>query len=258
MLVMSIVQAVLMIGIPLVVAILAVRRKCTWQLVLVGAATFVGSQVVHLPMNAGIGLVLQQLPAPPHWAQVPLQALIAGFTAGLCEEWARFLILRMTLKRRPEWAHGRGALAHGIGHGGIESAILGGLVVLTLINMVFIRDFQGEVLPGVTPDQMETVRAQVAEFWATPPAMTMIGVAERCMTMVLHVAFSVLVFRGVVEGKTSWVWISMAWHWLLDTSVVLAIGWLGREHGIWVSEGIVFVHMLVAVVVIRRTIRTLP
>ena len=206
-------------------------------------------------MNAAIGLGLQELPTAPDWAQVPLQALIAGFTAGFCEEWARWFILRASLKRRPSWAHLRGALAHGIGHGGIESAILGGLVIMTLLNMIFLRDFQGE-LPGVTPDQMEAVRRQVVGFWATPPAMTLVGAGERMMTMVLHVAFSLLVFRGVVLGKRSLVWLAIAWHWLLDTSVVLAVGWLGAAGaGIWVAEAIVLVHAIGAVVVIRRFLR---
>ena len=70
MLAMSIVQAALMIGVPLIVSVVAVRRGCPWQLVLIGAATFVASQVVHLPMNAAIGLGLQELPRASRPASV--------------------------------------------------------------------------------------------------------------------------------------------------------------------------------------------
>ncbi|MEM9072450.1 MAG: YhfC family glutamic-type intramembrane protease [Myxococcota bacterium] len=252
MLGMTVLQALLMIGVPVVAGIIAVRRGCPWKLLALGALTFVLSQLVHLPMNAGLGALFGPAGTFPVTgsAALPFQALVAGFTAGLCEEWARYFILRRALRKTPPDA--KQGIAHGIGHGGIESVFVGTLAVVTLINMIALRDV--ETLPNVPPEQMDLIRAQVDTFWSQPPALALVGVAERLMTMVIHLALSLLVFRAVATKQLRLVWIAMAWHWLVDTSAVLGVATFGPEGILWV-EGIIALHAITAAWIIRRELR---
>ncbi|MBJ73518.1 MAG: hypothetical protein CMN31_19700 [Sandaracinus sp.] len=245
MLAATVVQILVMVGVPLALAALFVRRRALPGLaVLLGAGTFLGSQLVHLPLNllltwlgaeAGLNETLTREQA------VVSNALVLGFTAAFCEEGARWIALRAALRRRPSWRGFRGALAHGLGHGGVESVVLGGLVVLTLWGMVMARNTAPRLLG--TPDQAELVRQQVEAYWATPWPVPLLGAAERLMTMVGHAAFSVLVAFGVVSGQRRWVLLAFLWHWALDGLVVLL---LGRGWSVTAIEGIVLVNALLS------------
>src|SRR5436305_3035347 len=114
---------VLMIGVPfLLAAFLARQLHVRWGLFWVGAVTFIASQVVHIPFNALLGR-LRLIPSTQPTAGWPLieLAVVAGLSAGLCEELARFLVLRFWLKRDRSW---RSALMFGAGHGGVEAVIV--------------------------------------------------------------------------------------------------------------------------------------
>ena len=71
---------------PVLAAAFRQRYRVPWFVFLTGVATFLGSQVVHLPLNsllehAGI------LPSAPYGRDVLLRAvLVLGLTSGLCEE----------------------------------------------------------------------------------------------------------------------------------------------------------------------------
>ncbi len=89
-----IVAILLTITLPLLFAIFLRRRfRVSWFLFAIGTVTFVGSQVVHLPLNALLS----------KWGVLPVgdlqgwplaqAAVVLGLTAGLCEELARALVI---------------------------------------------------------------------------------------------------------------------------------------------------------------------
>jgi len=94
----------LCIIIPVILAILVRRRfRVSWLLFGVGSFTFIGSQVVHIPLNnllSKIGI----LPAGTDTGWMIAQtAIVLGLTAGICEELARvvgYLVLAMAGLRR--------------------------------------------------------------------------------------------------------------------------------------------------------------
>src|SRR5438045_1434083 len=114
----GLVQVLLMIGGPLAVAALfRARQRLPWSMFAAGAVAFVGSQVVHLPL---LWLVGKLLPHP----QLAVQCVLLGLLAGLCEEPARWLLFRRWLPKAEGYRDG---VLVGLGHGGIESMILGAL-----------------------------------------------------------------------------------------------------------------------------------
>jgi uncharacterized membrane protein YhfC len=139
MLSLTLIEIAVMVLVPIVaVVVLAARRKGpdgsarpTLVLVAVGTATFAASQVLHVPLNLFAQKLGRGLSLNPSLVVV---ALLLGLSAGVCEEWARYVGLRMVHRRRPTWLTRAGGIAHGLGHGGVESMVLGALVALTFVG----------------------------------------------------------------------------------------------------------------------------
>ena len=92
------IQLPLMIVFPIVLGWWIRRRYGVgWGIFWAGALTFVASQVVHLPLNLRARAAGRR-DAASLWP-LPLMALVAGLSAGVCEEGARWITLRFFLKR---------------------------------------------------------------------------------------------------------------------------------------------------------------
>lgn len=146
-------DALLMIGMPIVLgAWLARKTRAPWRLFGIGTLTFIGSQVIHLPLNGGLTVLFRAMwpsaSAQPQWWHIPFNAIVLGLTAGLCEETARLIGYRWLARKAGAFAW-RDALMLGAGHGGTEAIILGLLVAVTPVNMVIVRDMNLEQL-GLT------------------------------------------------------------------------------------------------------------
>jgi len=96
----------------------------------------------------------------------------------------------------------------GAGHGGIESAITGLLVGVTLVNMIVLRDVDVATL-GLPPEQ---VARQVAEFWAMPAYMPLLAAAERLLSIVFHLSAAALVMQALLRQRMWPLWTAMGWH----------------------------------------------
>ena len=179
-------------------------------LVVAGAVAFVASQVVHLPLNAGLTALfrLESVPKPPEAWMLPFNAVVLGLTAGLCEEIARFLVYRLWVKDARIW---RQALMVGAGHGGIESILVGLLVAVNLLVMVVLRNPDASLL-GVLGEVNEQIVQAVNAYWATPLYMPLLAALERLMAMLMHLALSALVLHGVVRGRLWTLAAAIVWH----------------------------------------------
>ena len=204
------VEVLLMAALPVVLAVFLRRRwGLPWMGLIGGVVAFIGSQVVHLPLNAGLTALFRTswMPKPSPAMALPFNAVVLGLTAGLCEEPARYLAFRFWLKAARGW---RAAVWYGVGHGGIESLITGLLVAVTLVNMLVLRGLDPARLP-VPPEQQAMVARQVAEFWNTPLYMPLLAVLERGIAIILHLTLSTLVMWAVVRSKA----------WLLPAAIGL-------------------------------------
>jgi uncharacterized membrane protein YhfC len=133
-------NAGLMIGLGLALgAWLAKRRKVPWGLFGIGAATFVASQVGHIPFNS---LILSRVLDGLGWADMTSTgsligaSALLGLSAGIFEEGARYLMYRFWAKKARSWDE---ALMIGAGHGGVEAILLGLLTVYALVQALALR-----------------------------------------------------------------------------------------------------------------------
>ena len=221
-----ILSIILMVLLPVILA--AGLRRLTpapWLLFSLGALTFALSQVVHIPLNDWLA-DLGWLPGETI-ADLPLwrTALTAGLTAGLCEELARaagYLFLR---KYRPHWLHLPGSLMLGLGHGGIESMVFGG--VLTAATVSALLPLRGIDLTqlGLTSEQLSAINLQLSAF-ASSPWLALQPLLERLLAIRAHVTLSLMVWKAFARGKLRryWVYILVAilYHAAIDYAAVWA------------------------------------
>ena len=213
------ISALLSIGVP--VALLFVfRKKFGAKIVpaLVGAATFLVfamglEQVMHT-------LVLKPQPDGSTWmAAYPIWYMIYGsLAAGVFEETGRFLSFKL-LKRR-YGGIGTG-LNYGVGHGGIEAILLGGVAMVnTLAMSVFANS--GNIAQLTSGPNGQLVAAQIQGIAATPSAMFLVSGFERMSALTIHISLSVIVFYSVYENRRLWLYpLAILLHALIDAPAAL-------------------------------------
>lgn len=220
----------LMIALPIVLGIYLINKfHLGWKLWLIGASTFIISQIFHLPFNTYLlnpllGTIQQTIQGVPGNLVV---ALILGLSAGIFEECARYGMFRWWIKDARSW---RTAILAGAGHGGAEAILLGGLVMLAYINMVAYRNTDLSSL-NLTSDQLEIARQQIQTYWSVPWYNTLFGAVERIFTIPFHIMASVFVLqvftRRPGHQQLWWLGLAILFHTLMDASVVFIAGQWG-------------------------------
>jgi uncharacterized membrane protein YhfC len=236
------------IGLPVTLALIVTRRfKVAWIVVLTGVLTFIGSQVVHIPLlqipallqKMGVAVVL-----PSQWP-IWAYALYLGLFAGLCEETARLIGFKILKNKAKDF---KGGLALGIGHGGVESVIIGGIVLASLLAAILYNP-KTELAMGVSQEVINGMQAQLSAFWAVPWHMPLAGAVERITAISSHLLMTVLVWKTVMRGKAWGYPLAVLYHTALDgTSVWLTS--LGLSA--WQMEGCLAVFMVISLVLVWR------
>ncbi len=226
--ILHLLNALLMIGMPIALAMWLVRKaKAPWMLFGIGAVTFIGSQVVHLPLNWGLTALFRALlPDPqPQWWHLPFNAIVLGLTAGLCEETARYIGYRWLVKKARSLAW-RDALMLGVGHGGTEAILLGVLVAMTFVNMVIVREMDLGQL-GLTSQNLELAQQQIAAYWSAPWYLALLGALERFITLFVQVSLAVLVLQVFTRKDWRWLLVAIGYHLIVDAVAVVGArsGW---------------------------------
>lgn len=235
--ILRILNAGLMIGVPVATALIIYKRgKSGFRPIWIGAAVFILSQVGHIPFNqflmlpglralgvdvsAGGGLSLWVLGAA------------AGLSAGVFEEIARYLALKYWLKKD---AHTLLPLKYGVGHGGVEALLVGGLALTALVQVLVLR---GEgALATLNPEQLALVQSQLEVYWAVPWHQSLLGAWERISAMMFHVGASILVYKTVRTKKLIYLITAVLGHALLDMFAVVAV----QKMDLVFMEAVVFV-----------------
>jgi uncharacterized membrane protein YhfC len=237
-------NALIMIAVPIALSAYLVRRfKTGWRLVWVGALTFILSQVGHIPFNIALNRLLDSgiLPQLPEPYNLVFISLVFGLSAGIWEETARYVAYRWPARNARTWGQG---LVLGSGHGGVESIILGFLVLFTFIQMIAIK---GADLSQLVPaDQLALAQAQVDLYWSLPWYDTLLGAVERLFTLCFHLSASVLVLQCFTRRQIRWLFIAIAWHALLDAVAVFSVSTWGP----YLTEGLIGIAALVSIGII--------
>jgi len=243
-LVFHLLNGVLMVAIPLTLAIiLSHRLKLGWRIILVGAATFILSQVGHIPFNALMTLLLSKTALVNLSVQGALifNAIFLGLSAGFFEELFRYGMFRWWLKNVHTWRKG---ILTGVGHGGAEAIILGGLAIFSMFQLIAFRNMDlSTIYSGTT---LEVEQNQVQTYWSMPWYDSMLGAVERLFTIVTQISLAVIVVQSFIRKQIRWLWLAIGYHALIDAVAVFVTSKLNPY---WV-EGIVGLFALISLGII--------
>jgi uncharacterized membrane protein YhfC len=237
-------NGLLMIAMPVGLAIYLTRRwKLGWGLWFIGAATFILSQVGHIPFNAAASAILNRT-SMVNWSkpnQLIFNAIFLGISAGLFEELFRYGMFRWWAKDARSWR--KGALA-GAGHGGVEAIILGGLVLYSFMQLAAYRNVDlATIVPAA---QLEVAKAQITTYWSATWYASLLGALERLFTIPVQIALSVIVLQTVTRKQWFWVWLAVLYHALIDASTVYLI----QPLGMYLIEALIGGFAVLSVIII--------
>jgi uncharacterized membrane protein YhfC len=179
-------------GVP-VILVLFLRRRFSAPLMpfLTGVGAFVLFVVILEQMIHRVVLGNFNLRGNPF-----LYMLYGGFAAGIFEESARFICLRL-MKRR--FNRLNAALSYGAGHGGIEAVLLGGFPILNnlILSLSINAGTIGEILTPLDENVRGTIVAQIAALTGAASPIFLMGGMERVFALVVQMSLSVIVFYAV-------------------------------------------------------------
>ena len=213
-------NGLLMILLPVgLVLYLTHKYKLGLRLWWIGGATFILSQIGHLPFNAALSSLIEKgiIPLPPNNYQLLFYAIVFGLSAGVWESVARYTVFRWWAKDARNWTKG---VLVGAGHGGAESIILGVLVLANFISMVVARNMDVNTL--TSPEQISSLQIQLHAYWDIPWYLPMIGTTERIFTIIVHIALSLMVMQVFTRKNILWLGLAIAWHSFLDGLAIYA------------------------------------
>lgn len=217
----------LMLAMP-VVLFFYLRKEigATWRWIGIGAATFVASQVVHIPLNSfglmplmkvlGIGDIKDA-----KGIELFLLAVVFGLSAGVCEEISRYLVYRYWLASNTyvdrSW---KAAVSLGAGHGGCEAIILSLVLISVLFEMAKLQHADlSKILP---PDKVQEVQEELDAYWSMTWYESLTPAVERLTALTFHVSAAVLVLQVFLRRSVWWLGAAIAFHTSIDAIAVVA------------------------------------
>jgi uncharacterized membrane protein YhfC len=228
--------------------IIFLRKKglFSWKPFGIGVLVFilfaqVFEKILHVVMIEPSGLSLK-------WSDSTyLFVLYAVLAAGIFEEFGRYFGFKWLLKKHREYKDG---LSFGLGHGGIEAVLIGGLAAVNAIVIAFMINsgaFDQTIALNLPAEQANLIKVQL--LGATFGEFLLAGF-ERVAAITVHIALSLLVLLGIHNKRFVYVLYAVLLHALLD--VVPALYQVGVITNIWVAEVVIYLFGIGAFFFIRN------
>jgi uncharacterized membrane protein YhfC len=182
-----------------------------------------------------------------------LISIFLAVTAGLVEEFARFIVF-VIMKKRRSFPDG---FSYGIGHGGTEAILLVGLsLVNSLIYCLMINSGTWNTVVSALPQTQQAAMAQIGQqLVAAQPWTFLVGGFERICAILIQIALSLVVLKGFMSNK-KWLYLlyAIGLHALVDFPAAL-YGYGVLKVGVLGIEGIVMVEAVIALLYIIKQAR---
>lgn len=238
------------------------KKKEVWIAGVLGACGFVLLQfVIRLPILSMISII----PGFMTWVEENYlwYCLALAFTAGLFEVAGRYGVAKIVSSQKglnAELTYGTGFMA-GIGHGGIEAVVLvGATYVNNLIFTVLINTGVWPTILNKLQVLMQTLGDNSTyEAYAsiedtlinTPWYLYLASGYERLLTMVAHIAMTMVVFYFVSRKKDIiGIIVCLSWYTAIDFFVPLLNGLASEYMGNRISQNASYVLMYILLTII--------
>ncbi len=196
------------------------RKQGVWSAWALGALGFFVTQVViRLPILQALSLSEGFVSfANNHYV---LYVLILAFTAALFELVGRYVVAKLMSKQLTY----RRSVAAGLGHGGIEAMVLIGMTYVNniiyslMINTGAFDAFIDQIAMSMDIYPYISIKQTLIE---TPSYLYLLGGYERILTMICHLAMTLVVCYFVAKKQDlKGLLICLGIHTLLDSSTLI-------------------------------------
>ena len=218
--------ASLSIILPIVIALIwKFRKNEKITTILAGAATFLLFVLILEKPIQNVIIFPAEMGLPDHAvsryinARPVLWALVAALFPGVFEETGRLVTYKTVLRKRK---NRETSVSHGIGHGGFESIILVGLTYISYISyaiMINTGTFQTliEQTASQSQSQADALTALAGQIASLTIADISVGLAERIISIVFHIAASIIVFYSCKNKSRFWLYpLAIVLHTAMD------------------------------------------
>jgi uncharacterized membrane protein YhfC len=244
------------IAVPLILGYLVITKfGLTWRIFLFGALFFIIAQIIHLPLlyliQPGYTTWLASITSDPAIVLAGL-AIFLGLMAGIIEELIRYLALSKFFPKKSLTLTRERTLLFGVGWGGIESIFVALALLSTFISYLLITSGS---LESILVSANITEPAQLAALDMLKnltPGDVIPGLVERIMTLIIQIAFTMIVFLSVLKKRWIFLLAAISWHAALDAIVVFT----APAYGIWPTEAFIAANAVLGLVVITRIWQT--
>lgn len=229
---------VISVGVPIALLIIAkIKLKGKMISVLIGAGTFVVFALVLEPI---LHYVMLMVFGTSLTGNLWLKALYGGLAAGLFEETGRLLSMKFLMKKTLSKEN---AVMYGIGHGGIEAVLIGGLTAFSnLTTSLMINAGQLDaVLSMLDSATRQQALEQMAPLWTAPSWQFCISGIERFLAFSLQICLSYTVYLAVKNRKYGFYALAVALHMAFDSLAVI----IANTAGIIWAEAALFIGVLI-------------
>lgn len=152
-------------------------------------------------------------------------AVYGALAAGIFEETGRLAGFKLFFKKSHEWKHG---IAYGLGHGGIELVIFGGLLALSQISNVSLSFMINTGMFDKLQKAVANVPAQSAaldkvrdQLISLPSWEFFAGGLERIDALFIQLALSIIVLYAVANSRYFFYILAIILHAAVDFSSAL-------------------------------------
>lgn len=238
-------NSILMVIIPIAAAII-IRQKtgAGWRLFFIGAATFIFSQILHIPFNWLVGKTGLLPTDLSIGMNLLIVAVFLGLSAGVFEEGSRYLAYRFWAKDARSWSRG---MMLGAGHGGIEAILLGLILLINNFSLLMVAN-NATLMSTIPAGQQATIMSTAQQILQLPWYGVLLGAVERLFAVIAHLAMSVLVLQVFLRGSIRWLFLSIGFHGMLNAVAVI----VAQRWGNYAAEGAMALITILSLFIIFR------
>ena len=236
---------VISIFFPIMLVIIGNKKyKASLSSFFIGAGVFVLfamilEQFLHILVIFVLGLNANDNP----W----LYRIYGAAAAAIFEETGRIVAMKVFMKNKLDFPN---AFMYGIGHGGVEAIIIGGIANIgNLITMLMINSgvLQQSLAVLSAEEKAESIK-QMSALWTTSPDMFFASGIERVCAVILQISLSLIIYKGLKAHKKEIVAIAFGIHFVVDFIAVVC----STRINVWLIELIVAVMSIATFVLAHK------
>ncbi|MFT5874303.1 MAG: putative membrane protein YhfC [Clostridium sp.] len=174
-------------------------------------------------------------------------AIYGALAAGVFEEVGRFIMFKFILKKNRKWKDG---LGYGLGHAGIETILLGGMLYINnlVMSLAVNSGTINELLKKQDDAVVETIKNSLTNANLLATSM---GIFERIFAFIIQLALTFVVLYAIREKKNIYLLVAILIHALVDFAP--ALYQMKFITNLYFIEGLVFIFAVVGFIFILKS-----